>query len=549
VKSILVFGFAFTPLVSAIGAQSGAPTPQFGIADVHKSAPSSNPAIEPFGKATYAPNRMKGGLARGGLYFLRTASMVDLIHTAYGVESDSVIGGPNWLDTDRFDVVAKVPPDTDNLTLNLMLQSLLTERFKLIVHSDIRPLPAYTISQGARLQMKESDGAGKSGCSPAPQSVRASLSIAQGDRAFTCANLTIETFAAAVRTMAASEIESFPVLDQTGLRGTWDFTLHWTPRDRRTSDAQSLSFSEAVEKQLGLKLRLQKAPMRVIVVDSVNRTPSPNAPDVAARLPVIGAQFEVAQVKLSTRNGPEGGGVLPGGRIDMLGNTMKDFIKFAWNIDDRDDDSLLGGPKWLDEDRFDIVAKVSTTQLPSGQLIDVDALRPLMKNLLIDRFKLKTHSSEEPIDVYAIERAKRGGRLIKADPARRTECRNTIESPAGAAETATLSRHFECHNVTMSQFAEMLRGLDNGYVDHPVIDSTGLAGAYDLAVSFSPRRAFRAGGRSNPDASPAPAAADPNGVVSLFEALDKQLGLQLKLRKHRMPVLVIDHVEQRPTEN
>ena len=101
----------------------------------------------------------------------------------------------------------------------------------------------------------------------------------------------------------------------------------------------------------------------------------------------------------------------------------------------------------------------------------------------------------------------------------------------------------------MGQFADMLRGLDNGYIEHPVIDATGLREAWDFALSYSPRRALRTTGRVNADEASVPSASDPTGAVSLFEALDKQLGLKLKLQKHRMPVLVIDHVEQKPTDN
>jgi uncharacterized protein (TIGR03435 family) len=242
---------------------------------------------------------------------------------------------------------------------------------------------------------------------------------------------------------------------------------------------------------------------------------------------------------------------MPGGRIDMRGNTMKDFIKFAWNIDDREDDTLVGGPKWLDVDRFDIVARASTSQLPSGELVDVDALRPMMKALLAERFKLRVHTGEEAIEVYAIEASGRSAlKLAKADRSRRSGCRNTVD-PAPASQA--LTRHFECHNVSMAQFADQLRDLGAGYMDHAAIDATGLEGWWDFAVSFSPRKATKtvAGARTgaNGDEGQVAAAPDPTGAVTFFEALDKQAGLKLRLRKRRMPVLVIDHVEQRPTEN
>lgn len=504
--------------------------PAFEAADVHPAARTSNPSIQPFDSAPYAANRMKGGLVRGGLYVIRNATLVDLIGTAYSVDPDNVSGGPAWLDTDRFDIVAKPPADATPAALNGMLQSLLKDRFNLAVHAETQPKPAYALT-AKRPQLKPAAVAGKTGCRAEPSDGIHST--------FSCQSLTMAAFSNVLPDLASSYLGHTPVIDRTALPGAYDFTVHWTPRDRLASvGADGVSLFDALEQQLGLKLEPETVPTPVIVVDHVNQRPSPNPPDAAHLLPVIPTEFEVAQVKPSLAGAPEGGGVMPGGRIDMLGNTMKDFIKFAWNIDDRDDDTLIGGPKWLDADRFDIVAKASTTQLPTGQLVDVDTLRPMMKALLIDRFQLQTHTGEEPIDVYALEAVKRGARLTKTAPSRRSNCRNTVEM--GAPASPLLTRHFECHNTTMGQFADVLRTLDSGYIDHPVIDATNLPGAYDFALSYSPRRAYRAAAK---------ATGDPTGAISLAEALDKQLGLQLKLQKRRMPVLIIDHVNQKPTDN
>jgi uncharacterized protein (TIGR03435 family) len=101
--------------------------------------------------------------------------------------------------------------------------------------------------------------------------------------------------------------------------------------------------------------------------------------------------------------------------------------------------------------------------------------------------------------------------------------------------------------MTIAQFAELLPIRMNGYVHTPVLDSTGLEGAYDFTLSFSAVGLFQGGGRGG-DAS-APGASDPSGAISLPEAVNKQLGLKLELQKRMIPVLVIDHVEEMPTEN
>ena len=61
---------------------------------------------------------MRGGVIRGGRYELRNATMVDLISTAYGIDAEKVLGGPNWLESDRFDVIAKTPPKTSPETIS-----------------------------------------------------------------------------------------------------------------------------------------------------------------------------------------------------------------------------------------------------------------------------------------------------------------------------------------------------------------------------------------------------------------------------------------------
>src|SRR5580765_2797697 len=90
--SVAVFGQAAnTPTTAASSAN-------FDVADVHVRAHSSNPA--PF---------MTGGVLRGGRYDLRNATMLNLISVAYEADPETVVGGPNWLDRNRFDIIAKAP--------------------------------------------------------------------------------------------------------------------------------------------------------------------------------------------------------------------------------------------------------------------------------------------------------------------------------------------------------------------------------------------------------------------------------------------------------
>jgi len=97
---------------------------------------------------------------------VRSATMVDLISIAYGLGDDKILAGPNWLEMDRFDVIAKVPPDSTPETQKLMLKSLLSERFSLVAHPDTQPLPTYALVAGKKLQLKQADGSSETGCRP-----------------------------------------------------------------------------------------------------------------------------------------------------------------------------------------------------------------------------------------------------------------------------------------------------------------------------------------------------------------------------------------------
>jgi len=117
--------------------------------------------VSPKSNTTY----MSGGVLRGSRYEIRRATMVDLIRTAWGLDnSDKIQGGPNWLDLDRFDVIAKAPPSATQEAAKLMLQALLADRFKLVVHMDSKPMAGLMLSLGkAKPKLKESEGKG-SGC-------------------------------------------------------------------------------------------------------------------------------------------------------------------------------------------------------------------------------------------------------------------------------------------------------------------------------------------------------------------------------------------------
>jgi len=149
--------------------------------------------------------------------------------------------------------------------------------------------------------------------------------------------------------------------------------------------------------------------------------------------------------------------------------------------------------------------------------------------------------------------------MKKADPNSRIKYK---EGPAVGdkdprEKNPILSRLVTCQNMTMAEFAAKLKDIASGYIHTPVLDATGLEGGYDFTLSFSAvglTRATPAIARGTGEPGPLPAAdtaaaSDPNGAVTLFEAVEKQLGLKLEATKRPVPVFVIDHAEQKPTEN
>jgi uncharacterized protein (TIGR03435 family) len=459
---------------------------------------------------------------------------------------------------DRFDAIARIPPDSTPETRKVMLQALLAERFKLVVHNDTKPLPAYALTVGKHPALKQSDGSGEAGCkftrqAPAPQA--GGTPAAPAAFLYSCHNTTMAAFAEGMRNMAAAfqYIGDNLVADQTGLEGSWDFDFKYTQRARGTAAvADAITIFDAVDKQLGLKLEPAQIPMPVIVVDSVNRKPTGNPPGVAESLHEAPAptEFDVAAVKPTD---PDYKGmdfdIQPGGRVNLRGITLKVMIEQAWNLTD---DMLVGAQKWMDEDRFDIVAKASTAVFESsspGQSMDIDfdAVMLMMRGLLADRFKLATHFEERPVAAYKLMAVK--PKLKKADPSSRTlfkEGPATLDAKDPRNANPTLARLVTCQNMTMAQFAEKLQSIAPGYIHSPVLDATGLDGAWDFTLSFSPVGLAQGGGGGSPPSSAATEASDPFAGLTLLEAVEKQLGLKLVMEKRPISVLVIDRAEQKP---
>ncbi len=534
--------------------QSNDDTLAFEIADVHPSV------------LTGTNQFRKGPTLNGGRYEVKTATMLDLVTIAYGYNADKVLEGPSWLELNRYDVIAKAPADAKTADkLKPALQKLLADRFQLVVKEESKPMPARALVPGKKLLIKEAAGQEEPGCKPvsdgAPnpnggmlmmmdQSGKAQRFVLGpgGTVTYQCRNVTMDSFAANLQGMIGSGLGSNPILNQTAMEGHWNFDLTYSVGMVRMGDGeQRVSMADAIDKQLGLKLEVQQLPTPVIRVLSVNEKPTPNPPGLAERLkiPPPPTEFEVAAIKpFEPGSGPMMfmTRVQPGGRVEIQGQTLRSLVLNAWDLRP---EMLINAPSWMDSDRYDILAKVA-----SEDNVDFDMIWPLVQKLIKDRFKLEAHTEERPITAYNLVAVK--PKMKKADPNSRSHIQNGPPQdgkdprPANSQRT----RYIAFTNISMPYFASQLHLLAGGYLQSPVLDKTGLEGGWDFILNFSPN-GMVAGGRARPRGGDGAAAEaeDPGDAISLFEAIDKQLGLKLESEKRQATVLVIDKIERKPIDN
>jgi uncharacterized protein (TIGR03435 family) len=242
-------------------------------------APAQPAAIQPaFEVATIKP--LDPNAARiimgfysypGGRVFLGAASLRMMIYFAYNVQMYQITGGPDWVDKDRYNIEAHPPANSESATSKQapvkanpseeqrkMLQSLLAERFALKVHHETREGPVYILTRGTgKLQMQEPKD--KNG-DPRGAVIMKPGGIADGE-AFG-ENITMPFLAATLGRQL-----SRPVLDQTGITGSYDF--HLNPDDPTNTDLQTAVFDTV--KRLGLNLKAGKGPIETIIIDDATK--------------------------------------------------------------------------------------------------------------------------------------------------------------------------------------------------------------------------------------------------------------------------------------
>jgi uncharacterized protein (TIGR03435 family) len=361
--------------------------------------------------------------------------------------------------------------------------------------------------------------------------------------------MTMDALAQRFREIAPDYLAA-PVVNETGLEGTWDFDLKWNARSRIPQpDAVRTTIFDAVDQQLGLKLAPKSAPAPVLVVDQVNEKPTPNPPGTEKLLPPRVVQFEVADLKPSPPGQANASRVFHD-RYELRARPLGPLIIDAFDIPgvpEHTSNLIAGAPKWVCHrpdcgTRYDITAKLPDDMIgPAGDAW-TDDLRLMLRNLLIERFGIKFHYEDRPVPAYTLVSAK--PKMKKADASHRASCKEgRVIANDPRDSNPRLDRLVTCQNVTMTQFAAMLQGLAPIDIETPVENATKLDGAWDFTLSFSSPRFL---GNPAATADNVPVA---NGAISLQDAISKELGLKLEKRPRPAPVLIIDHIEEKPAEN
>lgn len=280
--------------------------------------------------------------------------------------------------------------------------------------------------------------------------------------------------------------------------------------------------------------------------------------------PPGGWSFEVASIKPNSSGDGRVFAQTQPGRMTMTNVTLKLLIRQAYQLQDS---QITGGPGWMASDHFDINAKMpdgfqpppGPPPAPGGP---PSPLQSMLRALLADRFKLTVHHETKDSPIYALVVARGDGRLGPQIKKSETDCaamfaagrgrgRGPMPPPPGPpqpGESIPCGMRIGPGNLAMggsplSQFAQSL-GMFAGRI---VLDRTGLAGNYDITMTWTPDQMPRPAGGGDQPPMINGVAVDPNGP-SLFTAVQEQLGLKLDSQRGPVEILVIDRAEK-PVED
>jgi uncharacterized protein (TIGR03435 family) len=284
----------------------------FGLLNTTLSRAQSQPQSTVDSKFVYEvasikPNKPEGDAVRTRMMITPDSlsatggTLQMLIESAYGIQDHQISGAPDWLQSERFDIEAKMDsavadeirkldPDQRMAARQHMLQALLADRFKLTIHRETKELPVYALvvaKNGPKLQEAKPDATYPNGIK-GPDGVGRAGMMRMGMGELTAQGVPLANLLGSLSRQLGRK-----VVDKTGLTGKYDFMLHWTPDESQgpmfkgtdggpqgsnaaaPPESSGPSIFTAIQEQLGLKLESQKGPVEMIVIDHVEK-PSQN---------------------------------------------------------------------------------------------------------------------------------------------------------------------------------------------------------------------------------------------------------------------------------
>lgn len=235
------------------------------------------------------------------------------------------------------------------------------------------------------------------------------------------------------------------------------------------------------------------------------------------------------------------------------GGTLRFLIALALQISPNTaNDVVIGLPKSADSQIWDITAKVPSTGEGAPNVVGGRPQPPplsvgleMLRGLLLDQFEMKTHTENREVTVYALTVGGKS-KLTRAAESDRAGCK---PDPAAPKPAANIQVMIACKSTTMAELAQGLEQRAGAYIDHPIVDATGLDGEWNFVMGWTPKNQLQQQQAASPSASSGGIVEAPDlGGISVFEAMERELGLKLVKQKRSIPVIVVDHVSEKPIE-
>jgi uncharacterized protein (TIGR03435 family) len=269
----------------------------FALGAVHAQSPAFD--VTSVKRVVDGPGFRSVGVHPGGRFVANSSTVRGLISIAYGLPDVQIIGGPAWMETDRFEVLATTRENVTAAEARVMLRTLLADRFRLTTHTETRELPVYLLQMaredrrpGPQLRPSGTECAPMKGPQrgnapsafvaappppppPPPPGVQPLIALDGGPRK--CPSMAARMNGGGIWSLRAETMEMLAnqikadvdrmVIDRTGMKGEYDIDLTFAPDAALAAGADGGALMSALREQLGLRLESSRAQVQVLVVD------------------------------------------------------------------------------------------------------------------------------------------------------------------------------------------------------------------------------------------------------------------------------------------